>query len=125
MIGHKHSVSVGVQRSVICAQFSPRLGYGAYALFAEMNKISVKIVDSKGTHVEDQTFINPPKKASVVLGRLIAAGYAGSLLDKDGNSLCDDDKLDDTQVYRLVLPAPALTGMHCDSHVPGRSSCCP
>ena len=81
-----------------------------------MAKIIVKIVDVKGSEVAEQVFRNPPKEAAEVVERLSAAGYAGSLLDAEGNSLSGKDQVDDTQVYRLVLPAPSLPGMHFGNH---------
>ena len=78
-----------------------------------MAKIIVKIVDVKGTEVAEQAFLNLPMKAAEVLEQLSAAGYAGSLLDEEGSSLSGEDKVDEMQVYRLVLPCQvcSLTSM--------------
>ena len=70
-----------------------------------MAKITVKVVDVKGSEVEVLAFRNPPKEATDILEALSAAGYIGSLLDREGFSLSGIDQVDDTQVYRLLLPA--------------------
>ena len=84
------------------------------------------IVDVEGGEIEEWAFKNLPKLTSDIKRELSAAGFTGSLCDADGCILCGRDQVDETQVYRLVPPAPLL-GMHFGTTIgPGRSgnSCC-
>ncbi len=57
----------------------------------------MKVVDVKGSEVEVVAFKNPPKE--------VTAGYTGVLQDSEGIYLSGKDNMDDTQVYRLLVPA--------------------
>ena len=86
-----------------------------------MAEIVVTVVDDKGSEVTKRRFIRPPKEASTILERLSASGYEGDLQNAQGESLCSDDPLDDTQEYRLLLRASSPPGMHYDWQVwPGK-----
>ncbi len=65
--------------------------------------IKVKVVEADGTCRDDNTFINPPKRAREILERLQAGGFVGDLQDSTGVSLIYSDLLDDGQQYTLKL----------------------
>ncbi|CAL8469781.1 g9323 [Coccomyxa elongata] len=71
--------------------------------------IVVRVVDDSGGEVAKRMY-RPHKKACRILELLSKVGCDGCLLDANEVELSDDDKLDDTQEYRLVLSAPSLPG---------------